>query len=378
MIPRELTPIILKNLNSGKVILILGPRQVGKTTLVKHVVDLSSQKTLWLNGDEADIRLALTDTTSTRLKTMTGGYECVVLDEAQQIPNIGLTLKLMVDSIPDVNIIATGSSSLELASKINEPLTGRKFEYFLYPISYKEMIDATSSMEEQRLLEHRMIYGYYPEVVTSPGQEKNILASLSDSYLYKDLFVWEQIKKPVLLEKILQALALQISNEVSYHEIGQLVGADNQTIERYIDLLEKAFVIFRLSALSRNLRNELKRAKKIYFYDNGIRNAILKNFSPLAFRQDVGALWENFIISERKKANHYSQRWLNSYFWRTHSQREIDYIEEYEGVLHATEIKWNPKKKPKIPQPFSEAYPSSEFEVITPENYVDFIVSRNA
>ena len=355
----------------------MGPRQVGKTTLVKHIADTSDFKTLWLNGDESDVRLALMDTTSTKLKAMVGDHKLVVLDEAQQIPNVGLALKLMVDTIKDIQIIATGSSSLELASKINEPLTGRKFEYFLFPISFKEMVEQTSPLEEQRLLEHRLVYGYYPEVVTQQGREKNTLALLSSSYLYKDLFTWEDIKKPMLLEKIVQALAMQIGNEVSYHEIGQLVGADNQTVERYIDLLEKAFIIFRLSALSRNLRNEIKRGRKIYFYDNGIRNAILKNFSPLALRQDTGALWGNFIIAERMKANHYAERWLNRYFWRTHTQMEIDYIEEFDGILHAHEIKWNPKKKVRIPQTFIKAYPGSEINVITSENYINFIADRS-
>ncbi|RKY57238.1 MAG: ATPase, partial [Candidatus Neomarinimicrobiota bacterium] len=231
----------------------------------------------------------------------------------------------------------------------------------------------TSEIEENRLLEHRLIYGYYPEVVIKTGEEKETLRLLSENYLYKDIFTLETIKKPAILEKLIQALSLRLGNEVSYHEIGQLIGIDNQTVEKYIGLLEKAFIIFRLSSLSRNVRNELKKSRKIYFIDNGIRNAVIKNFNPLSLRQDTGALWENFLISERMKANHYSGRWVNQYFWRTHAQQEIDYIEEYDGKLHAYEFKWNPTKRYRIPKTFLNAYPESETAIITKENFVDFI-----
>ncbi len=221
--------------------------------------------------------------------------------------------------------------------------------------------------------EHRLVYGYYPEIVTSIGEEKDILSLLTNSYLYKDLFAVEQLKKPVYLEKLLQALALQVGSEVSFNELGQFVGADNQTIERYIDLLEKAFIVFRLQALSRNVRNEIKRTRKIYFYDNGVRNAIIKNYHPLAMRRDVGALWENFLVSERMKINHYKKRYVNRFFWRTKQQQEIDYIEEYDGTLHAYEFKWNPAKKVRFSKTFTNAYPNSETKVITKENYMEFL-----
>jgi len=373
MINRIIEKNIHQRLHKGKVILLLGARQVGKTTLVKKIINQYHNQALYLSGDEIDIREMLSNASSTQLKSVLGKNRLVIIDEAQRIPNIGITLKIMVDNFPDIQVIATGSSSFELADKIKEPLTGRKYEYTLFPLSYKEMVNHTSEIEENRLIEHRLIYGYYPEVVIKTGEEKETLRLLSESYLYKDIFTLETIKKPAILEKLIQALSLQLGNEVSYHEIGQLIGIDNQTVEKYIGLLEKAFIIFRLSSLSRNVRNELKKSRKIYFIDNGIRNAVIKNFNPLSLRQDTGALWENFLISERMKANHYSGRWVNQYFWRTHAQQEIDYIEEYDGKLHAYEFKWNPTKRYRIPKTFLNAYPESETAIITKENFVDFI-----
>jgi len=373
MIKRILEKKILKKFYKSKVILLLGPRQVGKTTLIKLLTKKFANTLLFLNGDEADIRDRLSNTTSSFLKKIVGKKKVIVIDEAQRIMNIGLTLKLLVETFPERQIIATGSSSFELSDKIKEPLTGRKFEYNLYPLSFTEMSNHTNFLEERRLLEHRLIYGYYPEVVTNSGEEKEVLRELSGSYLYKDIFSFEQIKKPILLEKILQALALRIGSEVTYQELGRHIGADCATVERYIDLLEKTFVIFKLPSLSRNMRNEIKKGRKIYFYDCGIRNAIIKSFNPLSMRQDVGALWENFLISERIKSNHYKNKWVNSYFWRTHAQQEIDYIEEYEGKLHAYEFKWNPKKKGKISKSFLKAYPDSETQFITTENFDLFV-----
>ncbi len=374
MIDRTLIPLIIKGLNRGKIIILIGPRQVGKTTLAKEIAQQINLKTLWLNGDEADIRILFSDITSTHLKAIIGNNKLLIIDEAQRIKNIGITLKLIYDQIKGVQVLATGSSAFELTSEINEPLTGRKREFFLYPLSYQEMIQHTSFLEENRMLEHRLIYGYYPEVIKNPGDEKGILSEISESYLYKDVLSYGKIKKPALLEKLLQDLALQIGNEVSYHELGQLIGADNQTVERYIDLLEKTFVIFRLVSLSRNMRNEIKKGRKIYFYDIGIRNAIIKNFIPLNLRKDVGALWENFLISERLKINHYNQKFVNRFFWRSTTQKEIDYIEEQNGKLYAYEFKWNPKKKVKIPRSFTNLYPEAETQLINPLNFIEFIV----
>ena len=344
-ISRKIIEWIEGRLFRGKAIILLGPRQSGKTTLIQTILERSGEKHLMLNADEPDVRELLQEATSTRLRTIIGVHRIVCVDEAQRIPNIGLTLKLMTDQIPDVQVIATGSSSLELNAGIAEPLTGRKFEYRLYPLSFAELAAHHGLMEERRFLDHRLIYGSYPEIVTSPGQEEELVRLLADSYLFKDLLNLDGIKKPALLEKILKALALQIGSEVSFHEIGQLTGSDSHTVERYIDLLEKVFVLFRLPAYSRNVRNEIKKGKKIYFIDNGIRNALIGNFLPLASRTDVGALWENYLVSERLKLIRNEGIYASGFFWRTTQQQEIDYVEEREQNMSAYEFKWNPKKR---------------------------------
>ncbi len=373
MVNRQIVPRIHSYFFKGKIIQLMGARQVGKSTVLTELMKSYQDDILWLDGDERDVRLMLSDTTSAALKNMVGSKRIVVIDEAQRIENIGLTLKLMADKLKDVQVIATGSSAFELANRINEPLTGRKYEFFLYPVSFGEMVNHTSLLEEKRLLEHRLLYGYYPEVVVKPGESRELLGLITSSYLYKDLFDWQQIKKPSLLENLLQALALQLGNEVSYRELAQLTRSDNETVERYIGLLEKAFVVFRLGSLSRNLRSELKRSRKIYFWDVGVRNTIIKNFNPLALRQDVGALWENFLIVERIKANAYADRSVNHWFWRSHAQQEIDYIEEADGVMSAFEIKWN-NRKTRFPRAFTEAYPEAITSLIERENFVDFIL----
>lgn len=375
MISRILEDKIKAHLKRKKIIHIPGPRQVGKTTLLKTVSNYLPQPILWLNGDEADVRSMFIEPTSTQLKRIIGHHKTLIIDEAQRIQNIGIVLKLIKDNLEDISIIVSGSSAFELASKINEPLTGRKIDLFLFPISFEEMVNHSSLLEEKRLLEDRLIYGSYPEVITNAGLEKNVLRGLTDAYLYKDIFALEYIKKPALVEKLLQALALQLGNEVSFNELSKLVGADNQTVELYINYLEQAYVVFKLSSFSRNHRNEIKKGKKIYFYDNGIRNGIIKNFAPFSLRQDKGALWENYLIAERAKRNSYCNEWINSYFWRTTSQSEIDYVEEKDGKLFAYEFKWNAKKNPKMPKAFSHVYPDSNYEVINPKNYSDFILS---
>ncbi|MCF6358011.1 MAG: ATP-binding protein, partial [Draconibacterium sp.] len=333
MILRACEKEIIQSLNKKKIVHIPGPRQVGKTVLVQKIGNESGLKTFWLNGDDADTAAIFENATSTRLRLLFGNYELLIIDEAQRITNIGLTLKIIIDNIPNLKVLVTGSSAFELSDKINEPLTGRKIEIFLFPLSFAEMVNHTNLIEEKRLLEYRMIYGSYPEVITNPGDEKSVLKRLSDAYLYKDLLNFEKLKKSSVIVKLLQALALQLGNEVSYNEIGQIIGIDNQTVERYVDLLEKAYIIFRLQSFNRNIRTELKKSRKIYFYDNGIRNSLIANFNSLALRQDTGALWENYIISERRKYLSYNNIWANCYFWRTHAQQEIDYIEEREGIL---------------------------------------------
>ncbi len=357
----------------GKAIIIYGPRQTGKTTLIKTLLSELNIPTAEFNGDEADIRELLQNTTSTQLKALIGKNKIVFIDEAQRIIDVGLTIKLLVDNFSEIQIIATGSSAFELTGQMKEPLTGRKYEFYLYPFTYSEMAQHHGTLVENRLLHRRLIYGYYPQVVTEEDDALEILKLLADSYLYKDLFLLGDIKKPPLLERIVRALAYQIGNEVSYNEIAKLVGADNKTVEKYIILLEKAFIVFKLPALKRNLRNEIKRGVKIYFYDNGIRNSIIGNYNEIESRTDIGQLWENFVMAERRKYLNNKQHYAKGYFWRTVQQQEIDYIEEYNGKYSAYEIKWNPAKKAKFAKTFIENYPIAEKKVITPQNWQEWI-----
>jgi len=373
MIPRLLYDRINKKLFRGKALMITGPRQSGKTTLIQHLANNHKKTALMLDCDEPDIRQILSNQTSSQLKKLIAGAALVLIDEAQRVRNIGITLKLITDQISNVQLIVTGSSSLELSNFINEPLTGRKFEFMLLPISTREMTTYTSALEERRLLENRLVFGMYPDIITHAGDEQDILHNLADSYLYKDIFAFQDIRKPELIEKLLQLLALQLCSEVSFHELAGTLGVNSATVQRYIDLLEKTFVIFRLTSFSRNLRNELKKSRKIYFYDNGIRNALIKNFSPIALRTDAGALWENFIVSERKKCLINNGINANTHFWRTQQQQEIDYIEEKNGKILAVEFKWNPKATARFSKTFLNAYPGSVTRMITPENYIDFV-----
>jgi predicted AAA+ superfamily ATPase len=374
MIKRIIEEKIVERLFKGKVIIIFGPRQTGKTTLLKEIAKRYNDDYIWFNGDISDVRLAFEDSSPSKLKRIIGKNKLVFIDEAQRINNIGLTLKIFADELNDVQVIASGSSAFELADKINEPLTGRKYEYFLFPFSYLELEKHFGMIEEKSSLEHRLVFGSYPEPSVKKGEEINILKLLADSYLYKDLLSYEKIKKPKLLESLLRALALQLGSEVSYNELSNLLGADKITIEKYIDLLEKTFVIFKLESLNRNMRNEIKKGKKIYFYDNGIRNSIISNYNPISLRNDVGALLENYFISERIKYIKYNNLYSNIYFWRSRTQQEIDYIEERDGILHAFEIKWNPKKKVKFPNNFLENYPNNKTYIINSENYDEYLI----
>lgn len=372
MIVREIVSKIKDDFLRKKVIVILGARQVGKTTLLEQIKQ-PGQKVLSLNCDNADDRYLLEDKTTTELSHLISPYDIVFIDEAQRVANIGLTIKKIGDLKSDTQVIVTGSSSLDIAGNINEPATGRTLVYDLFPFSMKELADATSQREENRLLANRLIYGLYPEVVTEPADAKRTLMSLTNNYLYKDLLSYRGIKKPEVLQNLVKALALQVGREVSYNELSNLLGIDKETVETYLNLLEKCFVVFRLSSFSRNMRNEIKKGKKIYFYDNGVRNAVISNFAPIDMRTDVGALWENFVISERIKRNSYSRNYAQLYFWRTHDHSEVDLIEEVDGELHAYEFKWNLKRQPKLPISFAKTYPNTTFDVITPENYWAFI-----
>lgn len=372
MITRDIEQCIKNDFNKGKIILLVGARQVGKTTLFCSVIE-QEKDVLFLNCDNYDDRIDLENKSTTELKNLIGSHKIVVIDEAQRVNNIGLTLKMIADMKLNVQVLATGSSSLELSSKIKEPATGRMYEYNLYPLSLREMANHTSQREEQRLLEQRMIFGLYPEIVNNPSDNKRLLTTIANNYLYKDLLEYKGIKKPELLNKLVRALALQLGSEVSYNELSKLLGVDKETVETYIDLLEKCYVVFRLSSYSRNLRTEIKKGKKIYFYDNGIRNALISNYAPLELRQDVGALWENLMISERVKRNSYNRNYAQMFFWRTQQQQEVDLIEEVDGKILAYEFKWNPTKISKLPEVFNKTYPNTEYRIINKENFWDFV-----
>lgn len=375
-IPRQLETDIRKNWDSGKVIIVLGPRQVGKTTLLTALCAAQGNY-LELNGDNPEHRLLFANWDTERLRRLFGNYETVFIDEAQRIPEVGLIAKVVHDQMPIVRLLLSGSSALEIAGQINEPLTGRKWEYTLFPISYGEALHHFGLVAVTQRLKDFMVYGMYPEVLNSPQNTEQVLRQLAGSYLYKDLLQYQGIRKPEVVDKLLLALALQLGNEVNYNELSRNLGIDRHTIETYINLLERAFVVFRVQPFNRNLRSEISTSRKIYFYDNGIRNAIIGNFTPLHLRNDVGALWENFVVTERIKAlqyNHWYGRW---YFWRTHTRQEIDWVEEKDGQLSAFEFKWNPKKaSARLPKTFLDTYPIAKSGTITPDNLHDFLELR--
>ncbi|WP_290797189.1 ATP-binding protein [Flavihumibacter sp. UBA7668] len=375
MIKRSIAEGLYKRFHQGKAIILLGARQIGKSTLVEELLKQHGLDPVYLNGDEADVRELLSNPGSTRLKSILGKNKLIFIDEAQRIPEIGLTLKLITDQLKDVQVIATGSSALDINNKSAETLTGRKFEFTLFPISFDEMVGHHGLLEEKRQLERRLVYGYYPEVINYPEEAEERIKLLADSYLYKDILLLEQVKKPVLLEKLLRALALQVGSEVNYAELAQLVASDPKTVEKYLDLLEKAFVVFKLPALNRNVRNEIKKGKKIYFFDCGIRNAILNDFKPLHNRTDIGALWENFIISERYKFIHNRNEKKSFYFWRTTQQQEIDLIEEQGNEMTAFEIKWNPSAKMKFSTTFTDNYSVKELIRVHQKNFDEILRS---
>ena len=375
MITRSIEQRIRKQLFGGRAIVIMGARRVGKTTLFRELLE-SEDNVLWMSGDEPDVRGLFENITSTRLKAIIGNARLVVIDEAQRITDIGIKLKLITDQMPEVQLLASGSSSFDLANKINEPLTGRKWEYKLFPLSFAELVGETNLLEEKRMIPHRMVYGSYPDVVTHQGDEIAILRELTQSYLYKDILEFDKIHKPDKLAKLLQALAYQIGSEVSFNELAQLCDLDAKTIANYVTILEQAYIIFRLGSFSRNLRNELKSSRKIFFYDNGIRNAIIGNFSQVENRDDVGALFENYVIAECVKRKEYTGDYANSCFWRNTNRQEIDYIEEKDGQLNAFELKWNPKRKCSAPLSFRNAYPNASFTVIHHDNIEELLLFR--
>ena len=328
-----------------------------------------------MSGDDSDVRGLFENISAARLRAIIGNKHILDVDEAQRIKDIGVKLKQVTDQMSDVQLVATGSSSFDLANKINEPLTGRKWEYKMFPLSFAEMVAHTGLLEEKRMLPHRLVYGCYPDVVTHPGDETTILDQLTESYLYKDILEFDRIYKPDKLIKLLQALAWQIGSEVSFNELAQLCGLDSKTVESYVTILEQAYIIFRLGSYSSNLRNELKFRRKIYFYDNGVRNSLIHSYAQIENRSDEGALFENYIISERMKHKATTGNYAGSWFWRTTGQKEIDYIEVKDGQMNAFEFKWNPAKKASAPLSFRNAYPDAVFTVINRDNIEDFLLS---
>jgi predicted AAA+ superfamily ATPase len=373
MINRVINELIEKRLNRGKAIVLLGPRQVGKTTLINEF--LKQREFLFLNGDDADHRELLENAGTTKLKSVIGDHKFIFIDEAQRIKGVGIIAKLIIDHFKDVQLFISGSSALEINDRMQEPLTGRKFEYFLFPISWEELERHVGYLESNAQLEERLIYGMYPDVINQRHDAREVLKQLTSSYLYKDILSITGIKKPDLLDKLLKALALQLGSEVSYNELSRLLEVDKLTISKYIDLLEKLFIIFRLNSFSRNQRNEIKHNRKIYFYDNGIRNTIINNLNPIELRSDKGALWENFLISERIKLQQYHKLYSNNYFWRTIQKQEIDFIEERDGQIYAFEFKWNKRPKDKIPSSFIREY-NAIGHIVDKQNFREFILPK--
>ena len=368
---RAIQPGIEVALFKGKAVVIYGARQVGKTTLVRDILAKYPERALYLNCDEPDIRAALADRTSTELRALIGRKTLVAIDEAQRVRNIGLTLKLLVDTFPDVQVIATGSSSFELSNTISEPLTGRKVEFHLFPLSVDELLSQETPLESRRLLEQRLRFGTYPGVLATDDPASAIL-EIAQSYLYRDVLEYQTVKNSDQLRRLLQVLALQVGSEVSYNELAQLVGLDKATVSRYVALLEQAYIIFHLPPFSRNLRKELAKLRKVYFCDLGVRNALINNFNPLEMRSDVGALWENLFINERIKLNHNRRRHVNTYFWRTYDGAEIDYLEEAEGRLVGFECKWAATGW-RVPSAFTVAYPEASAHLVNRANYLDHL-----
>lgn len=370
MITRVISANILEDWDNKKTIVLLGPRQVGKTTLIQNLV--KDKKVLMLNGDDPQTRLQFTNPTFNFLLGYISDYDVVVIDEAQRIENIGVTVKMLVDAKLGKQFILTGSSSLDLGNEINEPLTGRKWEHQLFPLSWKEVRDHYTFANAYQRLEEFLIYGMYPEVVTD-NRKQRILLEISGSYLYKDILELASIKKPDLLMKLLNALALQVGSEVSYNELSKILGVDRMTVVNYIDLLEKVFVIFRLHPYSTNQRNEITAKPKVYFYDNGIRNAIIGQFNPLQNRLDTGALFENFFISERMKKLSYEGFYGRTHYWRNTQQAEIDFLEILENEISAYEIKYSPNRQIRFTKSFTEKYHPKHTHAVHKDNFWEFL-----
>ncbi|MEX0723436.1 MAG: ATP-binding protein [Gracilimonas sp.] len=373
MIKRQLQKSLKERLFDGKAIILIGPRQVGKTTLINNLLADKKHTIRFFDGDDPTVRRLLDEPNTEQIKQLIGDAEIVFIDEAQRMPTIGLTAKIITDQFKEKQLILSGSSAFELNSSIQEPLTGRKWTFNLFPISWKEWQDHIGYLKSEQDLENRLVYGFYPDVLNNPERPAAILDELIESYLYKDILNYAGIRKPEVIQKLVQAISHQVGQEVVYKEVGDLIELDPKTVSHYIDILEKAFVVFRLPAFSKNLRNEIKKNQKIYFYDNGVRNAVIHDYDPFINRSDKGALWENFLISERLKQLRYAKNKSEMYFWRTKQQQEVDYVELSAKKIFGFEFKWNPKRDIRFPKTFTKNY-DAEIMGISRENFRGFVL----
>jgi len=376
VINRIIEPQIINLLESNKVILILGTRRVGKTFLINSIQKNYQSKLLFLNGEDFDVQEVIKNRSTSNYKRLIGNNRLIIIDEAQSIPEIGMALKLLIDTNPNLTIIATGSSSLDLMNKTGEPLTGRQHQFNLYPLSQLELMPTENYLETKQNLEERLIYGCYPELINlvSNDDKRNYLQQLVQSYLLKDILSFGGIKHSDKIVSLLRLIAYQVGSEVSYNELGTQLGMSRLTVESYLDLLSKVFIIYKLPSYSTNQRKEVTKSSKWYFFDNGIRNAIINDFRIPTLRNDIGNLWENYLVSERIKSNKYLNKTKELYFWRNYNQQEIDLIEVRDGMIASFEFKYTDNKKVKQPLSFKTLYPESTFEVINRDNYLDFIV----
>lgn len=369
-IKRALQDKITDRIQPGKAIIIYGARRVGKTVLLRKIISEYKGKTMLLNGEDYDVQTMLSNRSIANYRHLFGGIELLAIDEAQNIADIGQILKLIVDEVPNICVIASGSSSFDLLNKTGEPLVGRSYRFYLSSLSFQEIASIENPLEIVQNLETRLLYGSYPEVVTMDNNDlrKEYLQEIVESYLLKDILSVDGVKNASKMKNLLRLIALQLGSEVSYDELGKQLGMSKNTVERYLDLLSKVFVVYRVGAFARNLRKEVCKAGKWYFCDTGIRNAIINDFSPLSLRTDVGHLWENYFINELRKYNFNNLKQRDLYFWRTYDKQELDLVEEGDGEIHAMEIKWG-NKSPKAPKVFIESYPNASYEVINKDNY---------
>ena len=376
-IDRAIEGELARRVQPKKVLVIYGPRRVGKTELImRYLNNKSEDDYLLLNGEDQTVVSLMAERTEENYRRLLGSKKLLVIDEAQQIPEIGQKLKLIVDQLKDVSIIATGSSIFDLDNQLGEPLVGRKYTLRLYPLSVMELSKQENLVQTTSRLEERMIFGGYPELQHLPDRQDKIdyLNEMVNSYLLRDILEFEGIRKSDKILDLLRLIAFQIGKPANLEELGSALNISKNTVERYLDLLSKVFVVFKVSGFSRNLRKEITKMSRWYFYDNGIRNAIIQNFNPIAMRSDVGDLWENFVITERLKYLEYNKRSINYYFWRTYDQQELDWVEEEAGRLRGYELKWNPKRKPKAPGAWTNAYPEAEYHIINSDNYLDWVI----